>query len=177
MANHPVNDEVVQPSAQCEAAQGPEPERRVARRNTLVASVEAEELTNGMSLSARTSDVSAHGCYLDTLNPFSAGARIRVHLTKGNEIFHSLAVVVYVHEGLGMGVAFTEIGPSAREMIQRWMAELDGSKPLQGPSNSEQNSIPGVPYDGLAILPIERLVQILVAKGLLTQKEVRGIFS
>ncbi len=82
MANHPVNDEVVQPSAQCEAAQGPEPERRVARRNTLVASVEAEELTNGMSLSARTSDVSVHGCYLDTLNPFSAGARIRVHLTK-----------------------------------------------------------------------------------------------
>ena len=177
MANHPVNDEVVPTSARREPAQGPEPERRVARRNTLVASVEAEELTNGMSLSARTSDVSVHGCYLDTLNPFSPGARIRVHLTKGNEIFHSLAVVVYVHEGLGMGVAFTEISPTAREMIQRWMADQDGGKPLQAPSNSEQKSVPGAANHGRTALPIERLVHMLVTKGLLTLEEVRGIFN
>jgi hypothetical protein len=177
MANHLVNDEVAPTSARREHAQDLEQERRVARRNPLVASVEAEELTSGMSLSARTSDVSVHGCYLDTLNPFSPGSRIRVHLTKGNETFHSLAVVVYVHEGLGMGVAFREISTSAREMIQRWMAELDGGGSVQTPSNSEQNPISGIPKDRGTTLPIERLIHILVTKGLLTQEELRGIFS
>jgi hypothetical protein len=176
MVNHPVDNEVVRTAARREPAQSAEHERRVARRNTLVASVKAGELTNGMSLSARTSDVSVHGCYLNTLNPFSPGTRIRVHLTKGNETFHSLAVVVYVHDDLGMGVAFTEISPTAREMIHRWMADQEGSEPLPAPSISEQKSMPRVANHGRTTLPIERLVQILVTQGLLTQEEVRGIF-
>ncbi len=177
MANHPVRNGVVRTAAQGGAAPVAEQDRRLTSRNTLVASVEAEELANGMSLSARTSDVSVHGCYLDTLNPFSPGTRIRAHLTKGNETFHSLAVVVYVHDALGMGVAFTEISPSAREMIQRWMANQEGGKSFQAPLTSEQNPIPGVPKDGRTSLPIERLLQILVTKGLLTLEDVRGIFS
>ncbi len=177
MANLPVNDEVALTSPRRETAQCLEQERRAARRITLVASVEARELTNGVSLSARTSDVSVHGCYLDTLNPFSPGTHIHVHLTKGDEAFHSLAVVVYAHEGLGMGVAFTEISPSARKMLERWMADPEGCTPLRAFSNSEQNPFPGVPKDGRAALPIERLVEVLVTKGLLTQEEVRGILS
>ena len=177
MANHPVKDGVVRTAAQGGGALVAEQDRRLTSRNTLVASVKAEDLAGGISLSARTCDVSVHGCYLDTINPFSTGTRIRVHLTKGNETFHSLAVVVYVHYGLGMGVAFTEISPSAREMIQRWMAGQEGGNSLQPPLNSEQNPIPGAPKDARATLPIERLLQILVTKGLLTLEDVRGIFS
>jgi hypothetical protein len=177
MGNHPVKDEVVRTAARRERAQIAEQERRSAFRNMLVASAEAEELTHGMSLPARTSDVSVHGCYLDTINPFLPGTRIRVHLTKGNETFHSLAVVTYAHKGMGMGVAFTEISRDAREIIQKWIAELESGRASLAPSSSVQNPAPGIPNDSRTTLRVERLVQILVKKGLLTQEEVRRILS
>src|SRR5882762_9521668 len=120
MANHPIRNRVERTAAPGERASVAEQDRRLASRNMLVASAEAEELTSGVNLSARTSDVSVHGCYLDTINPFSPGTRIRVHLTKGNQTFHSLGVVTYTHQGMGMGVAFMEISPQAREIVQRW---------------------------------------------------------
>jgi hypothetical protein len=143
----------------------------------LVASVEAEEVTNGISLSARTSDVSVHGCYLDTINPLPPGTRIRVHLTKGNETFHSLAVVTYSHESMGMGVAFMEISPEAREIIQGWIAKPESGKASMAPSSPAQNPVTAQPNDGRAPLPVERLLRILVKKGVLTQEEARRIVS
>jgi len=143
----------------------------------LVASVEAEEITNGISLSARTSDVSVHGCYLDTINSFSPGTRIRIHLTKANETVHSLAVVSYAHQGLGMGVAFTEISQDAREIIERWIADLEKDNPSPAFSRSVRNPAPGISIDDGTTSRVERLVEILVKKGLLTLEEVRRILS
>jgi len=116
-----------------------------------------------------------HGCYLDTINPFSTGTRIRVHLTKGNETVHSLAVVTYTHQGMGMGIAFREISPEAREIIQGWIAELESGKAPLAPASPPQNPAAANPEDGRATLPVERLIQILVKKGVLTQEEVRRI--
>jgi len=143
----------------------------------LVASVEAEEITNGISLSARTSDVSVQGCYLDTINPFPPGTGIRVHLTKGNETVHSLAVVTYAHQGLGMGVAFTEISQDAREIIERWIADLGSGNPSPAFSRSIRNPPPGISNDDRTTSPVERLVQILVKKRLLTHEEARRILG
>ena len=177
MANHPIRSRVDRTGAPGDRASVTEQDRRLASRNMLVASVEAEELTSGMSLSARTSDVSVHGCYLDTINPFSPGTRIRVHLTKANETFHSLAVVTYAHTGLGMGVAFTEISQDAREIIQRWIADLERGNPSPAFSRSIRNPAPGTSIDDRTTSRVERLVQILVLKGMLTHEEARTILS
>jgi hypothetical protein len=176
MGDYPVKNERIQ-IPERERAQIAEEDRRSASRNMLVASAEAEELTHGVSLSARTSDISVHGCYLDTLNPFSPGTRIRVHLTKGNETFHSLAIVTYAHEGMGMGIAFTEISQQAREMIQKWIADVDSGTELTAYSSSEQNSVREIFSDKPTTCCMERLLQILVKKGVLTQEEVREILS
>jgi len=141
----------------------------------LVASVEVEELTSGVRLSTRTSDVSAHGCYLDTINPFSPGTRIRAHLTKGNETVHALAVVTFAHQGLGMGVTFTEISQDAREIIQRWIADLEKGNPSPAFSRSVRNPAPGISNDDRATSRVERLIQILVKKRVLTHEEARTI--
>jgi hypothetical protein len=173
MPDRPKKDKFTTNPSSSKTAQAAE-ERRSASRHALVVTAEAEELPGGIKLPARISDLSVRGCYLDTLNPFAPGKRIRIHLTKGNETFHSLAVVVYSHNGMGMGVAFTDIDPSARETIQKWLAEPAGGKPVQTPSDSQQGSVLG-PSDDHG--KIERLVQILVNKGLLTQEEAREIFS
>jgi hypothetical protein len=177
MANQPVRNGVKRTAALGGGALVADPDRRLLSRIMLVASVEAEELTNGISLSARTSDISVHGCYLDTINPFSTGTRIRVHLTKGNETFHSLAIVTYAHQNMGMGIAFMEISPEAREIIQKWIAELESGKAPLAPSSPARNPATANSEDGRAALPVERLIQILVKKGVLTQEEVRRIES
>jgi hypothetical protein len=177
MANQPVRNGVERNAALGGGAPVLDEERRSASRIMLVASVEAEEITNGISLSARTSDVSVHGCYLDTLNPFSPGTRIRVHLTKGNQTFHSLGVVTYTHQGMGMGVAFMEISPGAREIVQGWIAELESGKARPAHSSSAQLPATGIPNDGRTTLRVERLMQILGKKGVLTQEEFRSILS
>jgi len=177
MANHPIRNRVERAAAPGERASVVEQDRRLASRNMLVASVEAEEIKSGMRISARTSDVSVYGCYLDTINTFSPGTPIRVHLTKANETVHSLAVVTYAHQGLGMGVAFTEINQDAREIIQRWIADLEKGNPSPAFSRSVRNPAPETSIDDGTTSHVERLVEILVKKGLLTLEEVRRILS
>jgi hypothetical protein len=177
MANHPIRNRVERAAAPGEPASVVEQDRRLASRNMLVASVEAEEIKSGMRISARTSDVSVYGCYLDTINTFSPGTPIRVHLTKANETVHSLAVVTYAHQGLGMGVAFTEINQDAREIIQRWIADLEKGNPSPAFSRSVRNPAPETSIDDGTTSHVERLVEILVKKGLLTLEEVRRILS
>jgi hypothetical protein len=177
MANQPVKNGVERTAALRGGAPVAEQERRLASRIMFVASVEAEEIANGITLSARTSDVSVHGCYLDTLNPFSPGTRIRVHLTKGNETFDSLGVVTYAHQGMGMGVAFMEISPEARAIVQGWISESESGRGRPARSSSAQIPAPGISNDSRTTLRVERLMQILVKKGLLTQEEIRSILS
>jgi len=77
-------------------------ERRSARRHAMVLAAEVVELPSGAKLSARRSDISRTGCYIDTLNPIPQGSEVRVRITHHEDIFVRLARVVYVSYGLGM---------------------------------------------------------------------------
>jgi hypothetical protein len=175
--NQPKSNESLGSSSLGEGVQAATEERRSANRHPLVVTAEAEELTTGIKLPGRISDLSVYGCYLDTLNPFSSGTRIRIHLTKGNEAFQSLALVIYAHDGLGMGISFTDVNPGAQEILKRWLAAPPGIKPAAMSSHSFQNPVPGAGGDSLKTVQFERLVQILANKGVLTQEELRRIFS
>src|ERR1700680_682681 len=53
-------------------------ERRREPRFPFVASVEAVEPKSSAKILGRTSDISAGGCYVDTISPFSAGTTVRI---------------------------------------------------------------------------------------------------
>jgi hypothetical protein len=177
MPNLPKRNESLGSPSLRESVQAATEERRSANRHALVVNAEAEELTAGIKLPGRISDLSAYGCYLDTMNPFSSGTRIRVRLTKGNETFQSLALVIYSHDALGMGISFTDVNPGAQETLQRWLAESAGVKPAEMSSNSQQDPVTGASDGRFKVVQFERLVQILANKGVLTQEELRRIFS
>jgi Ribonuclease G/E len=90
-----------------------------------VLAAEVVELPRGAKLSARTADISRTGCYIDTLNPVPQGSRIRLRITHHDEIFEAIGSVVYVSQGLGMGVVFVEVAPEQRARLDRWLAEKD----------------------------------------------------
>ncbi|HVM74719.1 MAG TPA: PilZ domain-containing protein [Candidatus Saccharimonadales bacterium] len=96
-------------------------ERRSAPRYPMVLSADVVELPRGARLSARTSDISLTGCYIDTLNPIPQGSEIRLRISHNNEIFEAVGRVVYVSYGLGMGVVFTKMTEDERARLVRWL--------------------------------------------------------
>jgi c-di-GMP-binding flagellar brake protein YcgR len=98
-------------------------ERRTAPRIAMVLSAEVVELPRGAKLSARTADISRTGCYIDTLNPIPAGSQVRIRITHHDEVFEAVGRVVYLSQGLGMGIAFLAVEAEQQAKLERWLAE------------------------------------------------------
>src|SRR5215467_7066845 len=97
--------------------------RRNAERVPLILVAEVTEVESGAHLSARTSDLSRTGCYIDTLNPTPTGTVVRIKLTHDSEELELLARVVYLSPRLGMGVRFDEsIMPAQLAVLDRWLS-------------------------------------------------------
>ncbi len=96
-------------------------DRRAAPRYTLILLAEVTDRLSSAKFTARTSDVSRTGCYLDTLNPLPRGTLVQLRLRNQKEIFDCGAIVMYVSPGLGMGVQFEEIPAEQLDLLDRWL--------------------------------------------------------
>jgi PilZ domain len=99
-------------------------QRRSVRRCALVASVEVTELHSGATLSTRISELGVGGCYVDALNPFSEGALVRLRILRDQGVFETKAKVVYCDPRFGMGLAFIEVTPDQRSLLENWLADI-----------------------------------------------------
>jgi hypothetical protein len=73
-------------------------------------------------LAARISDISATGCYVDTINPLVDGTTVRLKILTVAHVFEAPATVVYSHVHLGMGLKFGEVLPNSQDVLQNWLA-------------------------------------------------------
>jgi len=158
------------------------PERRRSPRTPFTAGVVAVEPRSQTEIDAHTTDLSASGCYVDTMSPLPAQTEIDLRLTRNGKSFHTKARVMYCQSGVGMGLLFTEIAPQERPMIERWFAELRGeSVPEPQPAASLEPSVvaspPKIPNpprtDEQAA--IEELVSLLMEKHVVTEDEGEAI--
>ena len=99
-------------------------QRRSVRRCPLVASAEVTELRSGARLSARISELGLGGCYVDALNPFSKDTVVELRILRDQGVFETKAKVVYCDPKFGMGLAFTEMTPDQRSVLEAWLAEI-----------------------------------------------------
>jgi hypothetical protein len=98
-------------------------DKRSDRRVPLIAAAEVTEVATGTRLSARTSDLSRSGCYIDTLNPTPSKTVVRVRLSHDGEDLELPGRIVYVSPGLGMGVRFDEdLNPAQVAVLNRWLS-------------------------------------------------------
>jgi hypothetical protein len=92
-------------------------------RIPIIAAAEIIEVATGTGLSARTSDISRTGCYIDSLNPMPVKTVIRLLLKHGGEELELPARIVYVSPGLGMGVRFDEnLSAAQLAILDRWLS-------------------------------------------------------
>jgi hypothetical protein len=102
-----------------------EQERRLTPRYSFTASAELHEEQSAASVTARVSELSLQGCYLDMVNPFPVRAIVQIRISSSKESFQAKGKVVYVHPGIGAGVIFVEISPQSQTVLQRWLARAE----------------------------------------------------
>jgi hypothetical protein len=105
-----------------------EQERRRMPRVPFVASAELLEVDTGTRMSAQVSELSLHGCYVDTLNPLPKGTSVYVKIFTQEYSFEAPGIVVYSHANLGMGLAFHDVKPHFVGVLQNWVMASAGKK-------------------------------------------------
>jgi hypothetical protein len=102
-------------------------ERRRAPRYPIIADAEITEIASETKLSARTSDLSVGGCFLDMMNPSPEGTEIAVRISRGDTTFTARGRVVFLFPNMGMGVMFTSVPASQQAVLEKWLEELSRS--------------------------------------------------
>jgi PilZ domain len=105
-----------------------EPTLKPARRNRALrkrfaAAIVITDMASERQLSARTSDLSVHGCFVTTPTPSNPGAKVRVTIVHAGAKMVALGHVVSTHAE-GMGIAFTSIEPGDQAILELWMSDL-----------------------------------------------------
>ena len=84
----------------------------------------AEAEVMGMKDRARVSELSARGCYIDSINPLAKGMNVRIRIRYGCSNCEFSGTVIYTHAGFGMGVAFGDLTSEQRTTLEVWLDEL-----------------------------------------------------
>lgn len=99
-------------------------DRRYAIRHPFAADAECLDLEAGTAANGITSDLSMGGCFVCTGKPLALGSRIRLKLTRRNEVLDALAVVRIVKPRIGMGIEFLDVQEKHHPVLQRWLEEV-----------------------------------------------------
>jgi hypothetical protein len=103
-------------------------DRRVRPRYTFLALVELTDTAGVMCIEGRLREISSKGCYVNTPSTFPASTALDVVISRDEETFTSKGEVVYVHDGIGMGLVFVDTTTDQVETLHSWLAGLAGTE-------------------------------------------------
>jgi hypothetical protein len=105
-------------------ADAAERSRRAVPRYTLIATAEIIDAATDMHMSGRISEISRKGCYVDVLNALPVHTPIAVRISRDLGTFVSPGEIIYVQEGMGMGVAFRDPAADQLQILDAWLEDL-----------------------------------------------------
>ncbi len=91
----------------------------------------APENSPSASVSVRATEISLHGCYLETLAPYAEDTPVFVKIFYEHEYFEAKGTVIYVKPGAGMGITFRDMKPPCRIILQRWILAALRNQPKE----------------------------------------------
>ncbi|MGA2483794.1 MAG: PilZ domain-containing protein [Candidatus Acidiferrales bacterium] len=156
-------------------------ERRRWPRYAIMATARVIEPLSMAKVEGRCTDLGAGGCYVDSINSFPLGTKVRLSVWQGNRRFESLACVVYSLRGMGMGLVFTQMEPAERATIETWVRELSCGLESE-PGHSELTTVPSAhaPQAPQSEASSERavlmhLIDLLARKCYVTPQEAESL--
>jgi len=119
----------------------PPPERRDDPRIKIKAPVEIYVEGNTMPLRSATSDLSLHGCYIESMFPFPVGTAVELKLRLNGTLL-VLGEVVTSDPQVGNGIHFSKMLPEDIEELRAFLEaaekESTGEKKEDGKDHSEE---------------------------------------
>lgn len=97
------------------------PDRRGFRFSFNASAEIAPEGSPSATVNVRATEISLHGCYLETPAPFAEHSPVFVKIFYADEYFEAKGTVIYVKPAVGMGLEFRELKPHCRIVLQRWI--------------------------------------------------------
>jgi hypothetical protein len=108
------------------------PDRRGFRFSFNASAEIAPEASPSATVSVRATEISLHGCYIETLAPFAEFSPVFVKIFYADEYFEAKGTVLYVKPAAGMGLEFRDLKPHCRIVLQKWILAA-----LRGQTKSE----------------------------------------
>lgn len=99
-------------------------ERRKAPRYTFVATTLLTDITSATKLKGKVMEISRSGCYVDILNALPVGTQLMVNISCDRGTLALKGKILYIHQGIGMGVVFLDPPQDQLEILDAWIAEL-----------------------------------------------------
>jgi hypothetical protein len=142
--------------------------RRRHPRYQITTTAEFTEQETGARGSARTSDVSLGGCFVDTTSPYPAGKRIQLRLSRGGQSIECPAEVVCSLPGMGMGLRFLQCDAPMGDVLADWIGELTGERPA-APVHHEAETPFQRALGREPVYVLNELILMLMRKGVIPE--------
>jgi hypothetical protein len=150
-------------------------ERRVHPRYSLSSDAEIVESKSRTKMSARVSDLSRSGCYVEMMSPFPLGSQLKMRIMKNKTPFLAQATVAYAAEGMGMGVKFKELEPQQILILEKWLGELSGASLPDDESSEDSLETGGKTSRNESSYVLNEVIIALMRKGILTDGEGKAM--
>jgi PilZ domain len=156
----------------------PSQERRRAPRYSCNIEAIIHSVQDSFTASARLTDISRNGGYLETMSPLPVGTEIKLTLETGRAKISVTGIVRTQHPTMGNGVAFTKIDVGAMQLLEAFLASLESpsqhsAEAANGTGIQEQGMTKNGSGDCLSLDPqIEALVELLEQKSILNREEL-----
>jgi PilZ domain len=102
----------------------PGDKRRAVARYEFIATTELRDPVSAIRLSGRVTEISRNGCYVDTLNALPVGTLLDIEVSCDQGSFSTKGSIIYVHPGIGMGIAFLDPPAAQLKILDSWLAGL-----------------------------------------------------
>jgi hypothetical protein len=101
----------------------------------------AAEILEGGRLCAwgKVTDISRRGCFIETVNPLSAGTAVQLRLTIAGTLLDIGAGVVWTTPQVGMGVYFLMVSAEEENKLLQILEEVTASSVLPAVQETELN--------------------------------------
>jgi hypothetical protein len=106
--------------------------RRQSPRYRCQGSARLRELGTGVSTWATFTDISLHGCYVEAMSTFRAGAKLALTMEVSGFHVECDGEVKVVYPNLGMGIAFTTMSDPNREQLRDLLRSLSRPSVILG---------------------------------------------
>lgn len=94
-----------------------------ADRRPLVASIELIDVWTGAQVTGKITNLSLSGCRIESQHVFALGSRVRVRIVHRGATFVAFGRVARIQVDGETGIAFMDIEPKDRTLLDYWLAE------------------------------------------------------